>query len=1002
MIIPSVISKRTLVLKSTLLSLASLLVLLLGTSKVQAQFTYGSNASDLGSGCYRLTQANVDKKGFAYKTAPVNLNDTLDIKLRIDFGSNNGGGDGVMFVFRDTLDAPLVGSSGANLGFNASSMLTNSLGIEFDTKRNIGAGPGNGDLANDHVAIMKNGSTDHTSANNLVGPNNALPSGGNLETGTYHTVDIKWNPTTQILRVFVDCSLRASYNADIVNTIFNGDPEVHWGLLGATSGAVNFQKFCLGDDIESFIDTLPSVMNMCKGDTVDLNAGDTNVNYLWSPGLGLSASNIRNPRAYPADSTYYTVRQTYQCDTNYESVQINVIPPNFTTSAIITNAQCKNDCDGAIDLSISGGTALNGYAYEWSTTATTQDLNSLCDSMYIVTIQDTSLSSPNYLCYLLDTFFITEPTQLIATIYNPTKTKCPLSTNCDAEADGVPSGGTVPYQWNWTSSETVQQPSQLCAGWNFVTITDDQGCQSIDSVEIDVPDSIVTIGYGDTTICINSIAAIVAASSGGTPPFSYIWHENSLSGAIVSIASADAVTPVITTTYFVESYDGNGCFGDTSTVDVHVRPQLEIDFEHIDTICPYDTIDLTAIGVGGDSLYSFAWKSGNFGPTITVSPDETRYYVITLTDFCGTPYAIDSIKVQVGGYDDIRPSIRVEDDSICAGKSIYMIASGQGGYNGPEEYIFTWQHNQSNENIQFLQPVETKMYVIKIEDLCLSKPAWDSVVIYVGDTVNPKIEFTPTIACKEADVVMSMEDFDNRYTYDWIIDTIDAYHQYGYDSLLYRFSETGCYDLDLFITTDFGCQSLVSYECPIRIQGNPTAAFLHEPAGPTNIEPMLDFVNTSTGASDLMWVIDADTLFGDSAFRYQFYEREDPFEVILYARSEEGCLDTTSKFVKYNEETLIYYPNSFTPDGDDRNAEFFIISEGVQLEDFNLEIYNRLGVQVFRTNRQTQGWNGKTPNGYLVPMGTYYFVMSYRDDRNIERVVSDRINIVLTGTPNGL
>ena len=165
---------------------------------------------------------------------------------------------------------------------------------------------------------------------------------------------------------------------------------------------------------------------------------------------------------------------------------------------------------------------------------------------------------------------------------------------------------------------------------------------------------------------------------------------------------------------------------------------------------------------------------------------------------------------------------------------------------------------------------------------------------------------------------------------------------------------------------------------------------------------MLDFVNTSTGASDLMWVIDADTLFGDSAFRYQFYEREDPFEVILYARSEEGCLDTTSKFVKYNEETLIYYPNSFTPDGDDRNAEFFITSEGVQLEDFNLEIYNRLGVQVFRTNRQTQGWNGKTPNGYLVPMGTYYFVMSYRDDRNIERVVSDRINIVLTGTPNGL
>ena len=165
---------------------------------------------------------------------------------------------------------------------------------------------------------------------------------------------------------------------------------------------------------------------------------------------------------------------------------------------------------------------------------------------------------------------------------------------------------------------------------------------------------------------------------------------------------------------------------------------------------------------------------------------------------------------------------------------------------------------------------------------------------------------------------------------------------------------------------------------------------------------MLDFVTTSTGASDLLWVIDNDTLFGDSAFRYQFYEREDPFEVMLFARSEEGCLDTTSRFVQYNEETIIYYPNSFSPNGDNRNEEFFIESEGVQLKDFNLEIYNRLGVQVFRTNRQTRGWDGRTPSGELVPIGTYYFIMNYRDDSNIERVVSDKLNIVLTGTPTGL
>ena len=33
-----------------------------------------------------------------------------------------------------------------------------------------------------------------------------------------------------------------------------------------------------------------------------------------------------------------------------------------------------------------------------------------------------------------------------------------------------------------------------------------------------------------------------------------------------------------------------------------------------------------------------------------------------------------------------------------------MIASGKGGFNGPDEYIFTWQHNQSNDNVQFVRP----------------------------------------------------------------------------------------------------------------------------------------------------------------------------------------------------------------------------------------------------------------------------------------------------------
>lgn len=959
-----------------------------------AQYTVGGNAATLANGCFRLTQAGTNKAGYVYHNAPINLNDTINFKFRINLGSTNAqGADGIMFVLRDSLVAPFIGSNSGALGFNASSMATNSLGIEVDTYTNPG------DPTSDHIGIQKNGSVAHTGPNVLAAPVQALAGNNNIEDGNYHTMHIKWNPSTQKLKVYLDCSMRIMYNGDLINDVFNGEAEVYWGFLGTTGSLFNLQQFCIGTPIDSVSNPLPSSVNICKGDSVQLDAGQNGVNYLWSPGLGLSSTNVSDPKAYPSATTVYQVRRIYQCDTNYDEVTVQVIPPNFQINGLVTNASCKNVCDGEIDLTISGGTGT--YAYNWSNTSTSQDLNSLCDDMYIVTVQDVSTSSPNYLCYRLDTFFVTEPTVLGVNIINETKTKCPKSNNCDAEARAIPTGGTTPYSFHWTGNENVQQAMTLCAGWNFVTVTDANGCTAIDSVEIEVPDTIITTGFGDTLICINSVAAIVAASSGGTPPFSYIWHEGKINGPVVSISSADAVTPSVTTTYYVESYDGNGCYGDTSKVLVKVRPPLDIDFTHVDTICPYDTIDITAIGVGGDSIYSFAWEIGNFGPNITVSPDLTTFYVVTVTDFCGTPYAIDSVKVQVGGYDNIRASIRVEDDSICAGKSIYMIATGKGGFHGPQEYIFTWQFNQSHDNVQFIRPMKTTKYAVKIEDKCLSKPGWDTLVVYVGDTANPNMSFSPPVACKESDVVIEIDDYSAKYNYTWIIDTFDVYTDYQYDSLNYRFSKAGCYDFTLMVETDFGCKTTVPYDCAIRILRSPNASFSYNPLNPSNIQPFVDFTNTSISGKKLFWTIDRDTMWYDSVMSYEFYEREDPYQVNLYVLSDEGCMDSTHVLLNYREETIIYYPNSFSPNGDGDNEFFYVLSEGVQLKDFNLEIYNRWGEQVFRTVRQTQGWDGRTPSGDLVPQGTYHFIMHYRDDENIERVIQDEIHIVITGKSSG-
>ena len=111
----------------------------------------------------------------------------------------------------------------------------------------------------------------------------------------------------------------------------------------------------------------------------------------------------------------------------------------------------------------------------------------------------------------------------------------------------------------------------LCAGMNTVIVSDTNGCADTTQTNVWVPYTINTVGVGDTTICITNYASIVAVSTGGTAPYSYIWTESALTGSVVSTSSNTSVNPETTTEYFVVSTDLNGCVGDSSKVLITVR-----------------------------------------------------------------------------------------------------------------------------------------------------------------------------------------------------------------------------------------------------------------------------------------------------------------------------------------------------------------------------------------------------------------------------------------------
>ncbi len=976
------------------ISLWLIIILALLSTTLEAQFLVGGNATSQGSGCYQLTPASNSQKGYVYKNAPINLHEPFDYRFSVFLGNNNGGADGMVFTLRGSLATPYIGNGGGAIGYQGSGF-SNSIGIEVDTWYNGGFG----DIAADHIGIFKNGTVNHTSTNSLAGPIQASSTSANVEDGNYHTLNVRWDPVSKKLSVYLDCNYRLQYQGDLIDSIFQGDSLVHWGFLASTGGANNVQGFCFTVPIDSFVTDLQDA-TICSGDSVQLNAGDSTCTYNWSSTGSLSSGSIPNPYASPTTTTTYYVTVSYQCDTLYDTSTVTVLPPTFSTSGSVTDALCKGDCNGAIDLTLTGASS---YSYLWSDGSTTEDVNALCAGTYSVTVTDTVSTSTTYLCTITDDFTVSEPDKLFALSSNWGSTSCPDGLTCDGAGQASALGGTAPYGFLWTSGEVSNQALGLCSDTNYVSVTDDNGCVADTFAVIGVPDSIVTIGFGDTQICITNVAAMVATSTGGTAPYNYVWTLSSLTGPVVSTNVSATVSPELSSTYFVKSTDVNGCVGDTSLVVVRVRPELGVEMPHLDTICPYDLATFSAQGTGGDSLYSYSWSSGEFGAEITVGPNTSQWYIVTVSDFCGSPVFVDSVFQQVGGYSPIRATIRAEDDSICPGESIYLIARGAGGFGGPQEYRYEWNHTHDSNRIQFESPAVTSKYVVTITDLCLSPAGYDTLVIHTEHLQYPSIEVMPEEACAENDVLINIEIPHARYAYTWEMGDNNTRSTNGSDSsLVHQYDNVGCYDITVHVVSDFGCVGTKQFECAVKVLEQPVAAFDYTPEVATNVEPFILLENKSINASYWEWNFDNRTEVMLDSIIHEFDGRNNEYPIELTVISDDGCSDTIRIILHYKEETVIYYPSSFSPNEDGLNDEFGVSFEAVSPVDFSLKIHDRWGRQLFGSTSPNRTWNGKTTNGYLVPSGVYPFELRYRDETGELKVIFDDVTVSKTGIKTGL
>ena len=94
----------------------------------------------------------------------------------------------------------------------------------------------------------------------------------------------------------------------------------------------------------------------------------------------------------------------------------------------------------------------------------------------------------------------------------------------------------------------------------------------------------------------------------------------------------------------------------------------------------------------------------------------------------------------------------------------------------------------------------------------------------------------------------------------------------------------------------------------------------------------------------------------------------------VQAIDSNGC--SLSDSISVSPISLIFAPNAFSPDGDGVNDLFRV--KGHHIDHYQIQILNRWGEEVYRSNDISAGWNGKKYNlSSDSPIGSYTFKIEY-------------------------
>lgn len=642
---------------------------------IDGNVVIGGNISGFGSGSQSAFLMKTDTSGNILWTKAYNAgnsgNEILTMAPSADHGFLLSGCEGSFFFpdRGDLMKADMAGGMGNGCEFNVTGISDASLiafsntvvdSVDANIQSFIDTIP---------VAVVSGGDLTRCAVN-IVGTPAALNLGNDTTLCLGDSLRLDGGGPTN---TFV-------WNTgDTVPSIQVGDSGRFAVVVTDTNGCTTADEIWLGLHPELVVE-LGNDTASCQSSPVLLDAGNPGADFTWADSYG-------NVQSRPVDSTgtyWVLVIDSNGCQASDTMNYIAHLDPvvNLGNDTII----CPS-FSVTLDAITPGATS-----YLWNTGATNQTITVFTPTAYSVTVTNTNG------CTGIDTlevFNFPSPAPMFSA--NGDTTLCQGDTLIlDA---GSPGGS-----YFWYHGDTTQMVAVTDSGTYEVDVTDTNGCQASEAIDVFVqPLPQVDLG-NDTLIC-----------AGGTFPLNpgnfatYLWQDSST--APVFVADTSGI-------YWVEVADSFGC-GGTDTVSLITQLLPVVNIGPDTSVCPGAGYTLNA----GNPGYDYLWNDSTRNQVLLPLPPGSSSYWVEVSDSFGCTSTDTAVISFLPG-----PFIQLPADTVlCDGDSTQLFA-GNPGYN------YLWSTGSTASSIWVSQAGDYSVY-ISDTSAC---DATDTITISTGvlPTVN--------------------------------------------------------------------------------------------------------------------------------------------------------------------------------------------------------------------------------------------------------------------------